>query len=183
MILFFVHLSLKVDRCLKKYYTSSIIILLLITVVLTILITFSTSFVYFYPDTEQFAHCKCIRDYQRRIDFVDAINQTCPTLHIRFGCYKYLDSVQIACINTSLWLMIWRAVLNCEALLNVLIAMVIWRSPYVPNLLAFASCSCTILAAYVTGKWWALGAEMVVFIVGYAMLCYGIVNISKLKSS
>jgi hypothetical protein len=89
--------------------------------------------------------------------------------------------VQVACINTSVWLLIWRVFLNCEAILNIVIGIIIWRSPSLPNVLAFGCCVSTIFVAYWNSKWWALAAELIVFFTGYTMLFYGI--FTKLKMS
>lgn len=171
----------QINFFLTRNYPETIVVLLLISIVMTVLITFATSFVYFYPETEEFRRCQCIINYQNHLSLLKSINETCPAVFMDFDCFQHLDSAPLNCVNTSLWLLIWRLVLNGEAILNILIAIVVWRSPYLPNLLSLASCVLTVFTSYGNRKWCALVGELMIFVATYVMLIYGIYNRLKLS--
>ena len=148
---------------------------------MTIMISVATVFVYHYPETEEFRRCECIRDYTKRVQFVKYINDTCPYLPIDLDCFKYIGHIALDCIDTSKWFYVFRFVLNVEAILNIMIAVVVWRSPYLPNLVAFFCCFSTILSSYVNQKWFALIGELMTFIGTYVMLFYGIFSHLKIS--
>ena len=154
-------------------------ILWLLSNIMTILATCASSVVHFYTETEQFRRCECQTEYENRITFMTSINETCPAAYMSSDCFPYHHSVNLDCIDTSLWLAIWRLSLNGQAMLNIITAMVVWKSRHLPNLLSLVCCTSTILVSYMNHKWLEMVGELMVFVQTYTILGYGIY--SKLK--
>ena len=154
-------------------------ILWLLSNIMTILATCASSVVHFYTETEQFRRCECQTEYENRITFMTSINETCPAAYMSSDCFPYHHSVNLDCIDTSLWLAIWRLSLNGQAMLNIITAMVVWKSRHLPNLLSLVCCTSTILVSYMNHKWLEMVGELMVFVQIYTILGYGIY--SKLK--
>lgn len=150
--------------------------LLFVSIIMTSLISFATSHAFFRKETEESVQCKCLTDYENRVTFLRVINATCPHVLITPSCFQYIDQSPLKCIHidTSKWFYVWRLVLNVEAILNITIATVVWRSPYLPNFLSLFCCCSTIFSSYVDLKWFALIGELIIFVGTYVMLFYGI---------
>ena len=164
-----------------KNYAMFLFFLWIMSTVMSIVIALVTWPAHLYSGSDESRRCECIVDYNNRIGFIKLLNDTCPAIYPYASCFQYLDSVPLRCVNTSEWLTIWRLMLNGQGLLNIIIAIVVWRSPYLPNLLSLGCCVSAVLSTYVTEKWLAMLGELMTFAGTYTMLGYGI--FSKLKFS
>lgn len=154
---------------------------LTIVIAFTVVIGIGTVYVHEYYQSDDFERCRCIETHANRVKFSKYINDTCRAIPIDLPCFKHMGQILKKCVDTHKWYRISRVVVNVETIMNIFIAVVVWRSPYLPNFMSLFCCVTTILSAYGDELWFGYTGELMTFVGSYVMLYYGIFTRIKIS--
>lgn len=165
---------LQLDGFLIKNYSFLLMVFLTIVIAFSFVILACTIYIHEYFESADFKRCRCIETQANRIKLSKYLNETCTAMPIDLNCFKDMGQVKITCVESFKWYRISRVVVSVETIVNVLIAVTVWRSPHFPNFISLFCCTSAILSAYGDHLWVGYTGELVTFVGSYVMLYYGI---------